>query len=149
MTESDSYARTGDFLPLDYWNALSSARSLIDLTCCTARLTTRPTRRAGPSPQAKQLVRAAQVIEDHGEVMIMVGYDSAVVALLRNADSSDENARASEELTLRSNVATGDGLADAEPFCMIVPFPRGLLESLSPSKLPLDSDAEVSAGYRQ
>ena len=36
-----------------------------------------------------------------------------------------------------------------EPFCMIVPFPRGLLESLVPSKLPLDSDAEVSAGYRR
>ena len=36
-----------------------------------------------------------------------------------------------------------------EPFCMIIPFPRGLLENLSPSKLRLDSDAEVSAGPRR
>jgi len=36
-----------------------------------------------------------------------------------------------------------------EPICMVVPSPRGLLDSLLPLKQPLDSDAEVSQAYRR
>ncbi len=35
-----------------------------------------------------------------------------------------------------------------EPFCMIVPVPRGLAESLTPVRLPLKSEPTLSAEYR-
>ena len=36
-----------------------------------------------------------------------------------------------------------------EPICMIVPFPRGLLDSLLPHKQPLESNADVAEGYKR
>ena len=36
-----------------------------------------------------------------------------------------------------------------EPICMVVPYPRGLPDSLSPRRQALDSDAEVSRAYRR
>ncbi|MBC8356669.1 MAG: sulfotransferase domain-containing protein [Planctomycetes bacterium] len=36
-----------------------------------------------------------------------------------------------------------------EPICMVVPFPRGLIDSLSPHKQSLDSAPEVAQAYRR
>ena len=36
-----------------------------------------------------------------------------------------------------------------EPICMVVPIPRGLIDSLQPRKQPLDSNTEVAQAYRR
>jgi hypothetical protein len=36
-----------------------------------------------------------------------------------------------------------------EPICMVVPVPRGLVDSLLPHKQPLASDTEVEQAYRR
>lgn len=36
-----------------------------------------------------------------------------------------------------------------EPICMIVPYPRGLLDSVAPMQQPLDSNAEVADAYKR
>lgn len=36
-----------------------------------------------------------------------------------------------------------------EPICMVVPMPRGLIDSLQPRKQSLDSDAETAEAYRR
>lgn len=36
-----------------------------------------------------------------------------------------------------------------EPICMILPYPRGLLDELVPHKEPLDNNPELAAGYRR
>lgn len=38
--------------------------------------------------------------------------------------------------------------AKGEPFCMIVPVPRGLAESLDPVRVPLANNAELHGAYR-
>jgi Family of unknown function (DUF6065) len=36
-----------------------------------------------------------------------------------------------------------------DPICMIVPYPRGLLDSLVPQKRPLDSNREIAEAYKR
>ena len=36
-----------------------------------------------------------------------------------------------------------------EPICMIVPYPRGMLESFLPQRRPLASNSELSAAYQR
>jgi hypothetical protein len=36
-----------------------------------------------------------------------------------------------------------------EPICMLVPYPRGLLDSFVPRLEPLDNNAELAAAYQQ
>ncbi len=39
--------------------------------------------------------------------------------------------------------------ARGEPCCMVVPYPRGLVESFEPERRPLESDAEISQEYQR
>jgi len=36
-----------------------------------------------------------------------------------------------------------------EPFCMLVPLPRGLIETLMPQQIPLDTNPELHAAYKR